>query len=171
MRLASSLSFAVLATALLTACSSSSGGNGGGGTGGSASTTSGSTSTTSGSTSTGTGTGSGCVGDSQTWASLTAGPFTCTQNSDCCVIVNGCTNEAQIVSATNQAAAKAAWPTCENLCTDCIPPAIKVGCVNGVCAGEVVPFPDASADLLQDHCGVDAPVPATPSKLTFHCGD
>jgi hypothetical protein len=55
------------------------------------------------------------------------------------------------------------------MCTACIPPAIEVGCANGVCAGTLVPFPDASQDLLMDHCGVDAN-PAAAGKLLFSCG-
>lgn len=158
------------------ACGGSTGG--GGGNGGNATTTTpgnggatstgSSTTTTTGST---TGTGSGCQGNEATWASLTAGPIACTKSSDCCVIVNGCTNEAQIVSATNKAAAKTAWPYCQDHCTDCIPPAVEVACDNGVCAGRTVPFPDASADLLMDHCGVDMPITITPTKLHFGCGD
>jgi len=85
------------------------------------------------------------------------------------VIINDCTNEVQIVSAENQAAAKAAWPTCQNQCTGCIPTAVEVGCVGGVCGGEAVPLPDASADLLMDHCGT-VPVGASATQLHYTCG-
>jgi hypothetical protein len=144
---------AVLFAALGSACSGSTGGSGEGGTTGTGSTTS----TTE------------CHGDQASWDSLTAGPFTCTHNSDCCVIVNGCINAAQVVSAANKNAAEAAWPYCENECTACIPPAIVVGCNNGVCTGTEIDFPDASTDLLSDHCGVDGPA-VTLGKLSFTCG-
>ncbi|APR84729.1 Hypothetical protein A7982_10078 [Minicystis rosea] len=86
------------------------------------------------------------------------------------MIINGCLSQAQIVAAAKKDQAKAAWPYCDSLCNDCIPPAIQVGCDNGVCAGTVVDFADASTDLLMDHCGIDAPVGATPNKLHFGCG-
>jgi hypothetical protein len=153
---------------LLAACGSSSGGgNGGHGGTSTGSNTGGASSSSSASSSSGA--GGGCQGDSATWAQLTAGPFACSTDADCCVIVNGCTNEAQVVSKANQAAAKAAWPYCENQCTDCIPPAVLVGCVGGTCVGQTVPLPDASADLLMDHCGT-APVGGSANTLHFTCG-
>lgn len=164
---------ALILTTLLgaTACSSSTsggtGGNGGGGTttghgghGGGASTSS-STSSSSGDT---------CHGDAATWMPLTTGPIACTSNADCCVIINGCLSQAQIVSAASKDQAKAAWPYCDSMCNDCIPPAIEVGCENGTCVGTVVDFADASTDLLMDHCGVNTPIGATPGKLHFGCG-
>jgi hypothetical protein len=147
------------ATVLAVACSSSEGGTGGGGatgTGGSASSSSGNV-------------GGSCHGDATVWNQVTAGPITCTTNSDCCVVINGCTSTAQIVTATNQAKAKAAMDTCGN-CNNCIPPAIQVGCDNGVCVGTVVDFADGGMGLTQDHCGVDAPIGFTPGKLSFSCG-
>lgn len=151
---------------LIAACDSSTGG--GGGAGGTSTSSSSSSSTSS---STSSGVAGGCLGDATVWAELTTGPITCSANADCCVIVNGCTNEAQIVAAADKTAAKAAWPYCDDLCTSCIPPAVEVRCDDGVCAGTVIPFPDASTDLLQDHCGVDAPITVTPGKLHFGCGD
>lgn len=65
---------------------------------------------------------SGCHGDAATWASLTTGPLPCTENSDCCVVVNGCLSQSQIVAASSQAEAKAAWPYCDSECNLCIPP-------------------------------------------------
>jgi hypothetical protein len=148
-------------TSTTTSTTSGSGGQGGGsttGTGGS-------------STTTGTGgVGGGCHGDATSWATLTAAPVACTKNSDCCVIINGCLSQAQIVSATNEAAAKGAWPYCDSMCNDCIPPAVVVGCDNGECAGKVVDFSDASPDLLMDHCGVDPQVGLSNVKLHFGCG-
>jgi len=136
--------------ALAAACGSS--GNGGGGTAGNT-----------------TGTGGACHGDSSVWTVLTQGPIACTQNSDCCVIVNGCLSQSQIVAATNKDQAKAAWPYCDSMCNACIPPAVEVGCQGGTCVGQVVPVPDASTDLLMDHCGA-VPVGGTASKLLFSCG-
>lgn len=168
------MSAALLAT-VMAACSSSTSSStsttgstttaGAGGQGGASTTTSG----TAGATGTG-GSGGACHGDAATWATLTAGPIACTQNSDCCVIINGCYSQSQIVSATNQAAAKEAWPYCENMCNDCIPPAVVVGCENGQCAGKVVDYADAAADLMMDHCGVDPQVGLSSVNLHFGCG-
>ncbi len=133
----------------------SAGGSGSGGSGGAT---------------TSTGAGGACQGDEATWKKLTGGPFACTKNSDCCVIINSCINAAQIVAAKDVAAAKAAWPTCDVGCNDCIPPAVEVGCNAGECAGKVVDLADASAETLQDHCGVDPTVLTAASKLLFSCG-
>ncbi|MFO0757832.1 MAG: hypothetical protein U0359_15155 [Byssovorax sp.] len=167
---------ATLVAAFFAACSSSSSGSsstttttsattGAGGGSGGGSTTAG--------TGGGTGTGGGmgdCHGDATQWAALTQGPIACTKNSDCCVLVNGCYSQAQIVSAANEAAAKDAWPYCDSMCNDCIPPAIVVGCDNGTCAGKEVDFSDASPDLLMDHCGEDPQVGLSSVKLHFGCG-
>lgn len=162
------MTMAVVLAALGGACTDSGGGAGaGGGTGAAAgSGPAGGTAGSAGSTTTST---SSCNGDQATWDSLTAGPFTCTKNSDCCVIINGCTNEAQIVLAANRDAAKTAWPYCQNDCTNCIPPAVEVGCNNGQCTGTEVDFMDASPDLLNDHCGVDGP-DVVLGSLSFTCG-
>lgn len=116
------------------------------------------------------GTGGGCHGDATTWATLTKGPIACTTNSDCCVVVNNCLSESQIVSATNETPAGAAWPYCDSQCNACIPPPVQVGCENGVCVGVVSDIADASPDLFMNHCGVDAPVGAAKDKLHFACG-
>ena len=127
-----------------------------------------------GATGTGGGTGGGCEGDAAKWATITAGPFTCTQNSDCCVVMNGCLSQAQIVEAKDYAAAPGAWPYCPSACVGCIGPAVQIACVDGACVGESLdptssPPPDPS--LFMSHCGVDAVnvgAPATAHK--FGCG-
>ena len=110
-----------------------------------------------------------CHGDQTAWAMLTAGPIACTKNSDCCVIVNGCYSQTQVVAAANKDEAKAAWPTCDDRCNACIPPPTEVGCNNGACTGKVVDFADAAPGLMQDHCGVDGPVILV-GGLHFGCG-
>jgi len=115
----------------------------------------------------------GCQGDDARWTSLTAGPIACTKNSDCCVIVNDCINAAQIVSASSETAAKAAWPYCTSQCTHCISPAVSVFCSGGTCAGTVVPIgslPDSGPNLMADHCGVDGQAGTPANKLLFGCG-
>src|SRR5262249_47191138 len=116
------------------------------------------------SSSSGTG-GGACHGDMGAWATITAGPLTCQKNSDCCVVVNGCLSQAQVVKASDSMTAGAAWPYCDNQCNNCIPPAIQVGCVNGQCVGQdldmaMPPPPDS---LRMDHCGVDTSPVMTPA--------
>jgi hypothetical protein len=171
-----------IAAVALVACTSSTpvgGGAGGGGT--SDSTTGSGGGATTGSNSTGsvtTGSGGGssattstgvtCHGDATEWAAITATPIACTKNSDCCVVVNGCLSEVQVVHADDFGAAGAAWPYCDNDCNDCIAPVVEVGCVDDVCVGDVLPMSEENSD---DHCGVDQTpvVPVDPGQ-TFDCG-
>jgi hypothetical protein len=154
-----------MGAAALACGSSTGGGSGGHAAGSSTSASSGTASNTGGSDA-----GGGCHGDAATWASLTQGPIACTQNSDCCVIVNGCLSESQIVAATKKDQAKAAWPYCDSMCNNCIPPPVDVACSNGTCVGTVVPFQDAGPDLFMDHCGVNALAGTPSTQLHFSCG-
>lgn len=95
--------------------------------------------------------GEGCYGDPEAFAEAIQ-PQACTKNSDCCVVLNGCVNEAQVVHASNKDAAKAAWPYCDNNCTDCIPPLVTVYCLEGTCVGRAE---EPTGDFPEDHCGVD----------------
>jgi hypothetical protein len=142
----------LLFAALLAACSSGSSGSGGGTT-----------------TTTGAG-GTGCHGDDATWQALTAAAIPCQKNSDCCVVVNGCLSESQVVAAATKDQAKAAWPYCEAQCNACIPPAIEVVCDQGSCAGREVDLVDAGPALLADHCGDDAADATTQGVVHFSCG-
>lgn len=145
--------FALLAVAaLLAACGSGTGGSGGGTT-----------------TTTGLG-GSGCHGNDASWKSFTEAAIPCQKNSDCCVIVNTCLSESQVVAAATKEQAKAAWPYCDAECNLCIPPAIEVVCDQGSCAGRQVDFADAGPGLMTDHCGEDAADPTTQGVVHFSCG-
>ncbi len=112
----------------------------------------------------------GSVGDPDAWATLTTGPFACTKNSDCCVIVNECTDVGQIVSAANKSAAEAAWPYCPNSCALCFPPAVQVGCVDGLCTGSEI-FADAGMPwpTSYSHCGIDTET-VPPGVERLGCG-
>ena len=115
-----------------------------------------------------TSTGAVCHGDPTSWTEITAAPIACTKNSDCCVVINGCLSEAQVVHADDFATAGAAWPYCDSDCNDCIPPVIDVGCVDGVCVGDAQPE-DGTAGM--DHCGEDvAPLVPVDPALSFTCG-
>lgn len=156
---------AALFAALLFACGSSSSGSGGSQT---ASTGQGGVGGTTTSSST-TAVGGGCYGDPVAWKSLTTGPFACTKNADCCVVVNTCVNEAQVVAAKDRADAQEVWPFCGYMCADCLPPAVKVGCYQGFCAGVLVFGPDATPDMREDHCGTEATSVDGEGWLHFDC--
>jgi hypothetical protein len=137
--------------------SASSGAGGGGGAGGAG----------------GAGGGVACYGDSAAWTAVTAEPVTCSKNSDCCVVVNSCLNAAHVFTAANTGKASASWPYCDNQCTDCIPPAVKVECSSEKkCVGYKVPLSDnPPPELSQDHCGVDEPpIMMMNPGLAFTCG-
>lgn len=113
-----------------------------------------------------------CHGDQTAWTVATAPPLACEKNSDCCVIVSGCTSEAQVVTSSKFSSAKAAWPYCDDDCTFCIAPAVKVECVNKECVGYHIPDDQSPAsDLRKDHCGKDEPPVMLPEPdVHFVCG-
>jgi hypothetical protein len=55
-------------------------------------------------------TGGVCQGDAELWATITAAPPECESADDCCVVVNACLAEAQIVHADDFEPAQTAWP-------------------------------------------------------------
>ena len=95
--------------------------------------------------------GASCEGDPAAFAEAIQ-PLPCSKNSDCCVVLNSCSNEAQIVHASKAAVAKASWATCIEDCTDCIPPDVDVYCIENVCVGRAN---EATGEFPVDHCGVD----------------
>lgn len=112
----------------------------------------------------------GCHGDAAAWAAITQGPIACTKASDCCVVVNPCVNQAQVVGKADFSGAPALWPYCDGMCTACIAPAVDIVCDNGQCGLVAVDFMDASPDQSTSRCGVDAtPVVGTPKPL-LSCG-
>lgn len=117
------------------------------------------------------GAGTACVGDAAAWAEASKGPFACAKNSDCCVVINTCVNEGQVVGADKKDAVKALWPYCTDACTKCIPPAIHVECLSGECVGYSDMDINAPPELRADHCGVDAPPLMMLSPAShFTCG-
>ena len=108
-----------------------------------------------------------CSGDAGAWSAILAMPLACTQNSDCCVVINDCLNQAQIVPAAAYATASAVWPSCTGQCTGCIPPAVQVACVDGACVGQTSTDPTAGTS----YCGSGDGGVASPSTATsFTCG-
>jgi hypothetical protein len=184
-RLAFAASFALAAACAGAACgdgggpheASATGGNSGGGMPGPTSSAASSVATSSVSGSGGSnGDGGSCHGDDLTWKKLSSGPFACMASAECCVAFNPCLGEAQVVSADVLANAAAYWPYCDSACKDCIPSAVDVRCVDGACAGFLLPMTDPSSPLRMDHCGDDKLPPPPPPPMGpmpeqhFACG-
>jgi len=155
-------SAATQSSAASTSTSTGSGGAGGtSGTGGAA-----------GSSGTQGGGGLACHGDQVAWDAIPKTMIPCQKNSDCCVVVNTCTSEAQVVAAADSAAAAASWPYCDNDCVNCQPPMIALECKEGQCVGYFpMPDPTKPPELGTNHCGEDGVTPAggTPPKQHFDC--
>ena len=114
-----------------------------------------------------------CIGDAGAWKELTAGPLACTSGEDCCVIMNPCHAEAQIVAKEHAAEALEVWPSCATDCTDCVARAIEVACVEGACLGRVIAEEESSSPLRKDHCGASLEFVKTnggPTAVQFSCG-
>jgi hypothetical protein len=109
--------------------------------------------------------GGACGGDADAWDAIIAAPVECETDDDCCVVVNSCLAEAQVVHADDFDTAQIAWPYCEEDCTDCIPPAVIVACDNGQCVGTV--DLDGQEDGVS-HCGDTTLLGDDPGR-TFTC--
>jgi len=109
-----------------------------------------------GSSPSGTG-GSAGTGNPRTQAAAFAREdIKCTQDSDCCVVFDGCTAEGYVVGATDQSAVRTLLTSAPaDMCVNCIPPAVQVSCgPNGTCIGQKIQCTDGLLeDAIKDHCG------------------
>jgi hypothetical protein len=93
-------------------------------------------------------------------SSYAADPIACTQDSDCCVVADGCRATAYVVAAKDSAKASSIVASADNSqCFRCVTPRVQTRCVSGVCASERI---DYSCSLPTpypgDHCGaLDVP--------------
>lgn len=101
----------------------------------------------------GAGGGGACHGDAEKWDAVEAAPLDCSTDADCCVVMNACLGEAQIVTAATYPAAQTAWPYCDASCTYDLLPAVDVACVEGACAFQIVEQ-DPQGTLRKSHCGL-----------------
>jgi hypothetical protein len=102
--------------------------------------------------------------------SYARGSIPCAVDSDCCVVIDRCINQALVVRASvkDTVASLVSQPD-PGGCTGCILPSVQVSCTQGQCAGVLVDsfLPDGGVDaatyasLTRDHCG---PVPGVPSS-------
>jgi hypothetical protein len=110
----------------------------------------------------------------------------CKTDSDCCVVVDGCINQALVVGAADKdkVASLVSQPD-PGGCTGCLLPAVQVTCDQGQCQGALIDVysPDggieagAITQLTQDHCGsvagvvtTKATTPALTTQAIFGCG-
>ncbi len=115
-----------------------------------------------------------CFGNKELWEQLTSSPIPCEKNSDCCVIMGECLSDAQIVAAAPLEEALLAWPFCLEQCNDCLPSAIDVACLEGICRGRVVLEEANYSDLRRTHCGDDnkiLPFLEGTTDVHFGCDD
>jgi hypothetical protein len=82
-------------------------------------------------------------------------PIPCVQDSDCCVVNDGCHSTAYLVASKDSAEVASLLASADNsTCDRCVTPMIQAGCVSGVCAGERIGF---SCSLPMgypgNHCG------------------
>jgi len=140
------------------------GDEGGGGTTTSTSSTSGTGGTGGG------GGGEGCLGDPQAWNGIQKENISCTKNSDCCLVINGCLGEGQVVHASDYQLAQQVWPYCpDDGCVQCLPPFVEVACVDGSCVGEATDW-NGEPNMEESHCGVDdEPVSVAQPATAFSC--
>ena len=118
--------------------------------------------------------GGACLGDPGVWETIDkGGPIDCTKNSDCCVVINTCLAEAQVVSAADYEKAQTSWPYCpDSGCANCLAPYVDVRCSGDECVGYLPPEnPGMPPPAATNHCGDDAAPPMLGvGLLHFACG-
>jgi hypothetical protein len=82
-------------------------------------------------------------------------PIACAEDSDCCVVNDGCHSTAYLVASKDSAVVASLLASADNsTCDRCVTPMIQASCVSGVCAGERIGF---SCSLPMgypgNHCG------------------
>jgi hypothetical protein len=105
-------------------------------------------------------------------------PIPCMSDSDCCVAIDSCTNEALVIGVADQEVVDAlltiayAWSVQQisldrtDMCTLCVPPDVQVACsASGWCVGEEAHIHTVG----RPHCGreyADAAATASPLSVT-----
>jgi len=150
------LVIAALALLLAPSCEDDQSGvaGGGGSAGGGASSSS--SSSSSGASSSGA--GGNCHGEQQAWDAIEKTHIQCATPADCCVVLNGCTAQAQVVSKADYDTAAQVWPYCDADCVLCTLPIVDVTCRQGECVGtELQPDVDSGVVEGESHCGQNDP--------------
>jgi hypothetical protein len=110
----------------------------------------------------------------------------CTSDADCCVVFDGCLNDAYVVSAKDKDKVASLLASADkSRCTGCIAPSTQVSCgPSGYCVGAKI---ECTGSLFSagevNHCGklalpagcapkaaAGGPAPAPATKTILHCG-
>jgi type II secretory pathway pseudopilin PulG len=96
-----------------------------------------------------------CDGDADTWQGVIEAPLDCLDDSDCCLVVDDCLGQAQVVPAAILPDAAWSWPHCAGSCGGEPPPWMDVACVKGTCAvvDDGGQPPDPQGPPAKTHCG------------------
>lgn len=107
----------------------------------------------------------------------------CTNDSECCVVIDGCLGQALVVAASDKEKVASLVAQDAGPCAGCGQPYVEVSCVNQKCTGAIVEFlrPDSGLDsetltlLRRDHCGSVAGArastePVTKPRTILGCG-
>ena len=82
-------------------------------------------------------------------------PIPCLQESDCCVVNDGCHSTAYVVASKDSSKVSSLIASADHsTCDRCVTPMLQVSCVSGVCVGERINF----------RCPLPMPYPGN------HCG-
>jgi len=118
-------------------------------------------------------------------------PIKCVQDSDCCVVNDGCHSTAYLIASKDSAQVSSLIASSDNTtCNRCLTPMLQVSCVSGACVGERIvracmlsmPYPGNHCGKLElppscvsstssDDAGIQSPEGGTLKPLgVFACG-
>jgi hypothetical protein len=82
-------------------------------------------------------------------------PIACVQDSDCCVVNDGCHSTAYVVASKDSPKVSSLLASADNSkCDRCVTPMLQVSCVSAVCVGERIAFGcSRPMPYPGNHCG------------------
>jgi hypothetical protein len=96
-------------------------------------------------------------------------PIPCLQESDCCVVNDGCHSTAYLVASKDSSKVSSLIASADNsTCTRCVTPMLQVSCVSGMCVGERINFTcRLPMPYPGNHCGkLDVPPSCFSSSMS-----
>jgi hypothetical protein len=96
-------------------------------------------------------------------------PIPCAQDSDCCVVNDGCHSTAYVVAAKDSAKVSSLIASADHTtCDRCVTPMVQLSCVSGVCVGQRVNIACSLATPYPgNHCGtLDVPSSCLPPSAS-----
>ena len=82
-------------------------------------------------------------------------PIACAQDSDCCVVNDGCHSTAYMVASKDAPTVSSLLASADHsTCDRCVTPMIQVSCVSGACVGDRIDFTrQLPMPYPGNHCG------------------